>query len=74
MTIYPKQFYRAALPARSIEPIEQGQVGSGLPAGPVLLVDDIVDSGWTLAAAGSLLLSNGVPAVHPFALAMTRGG
>lgn len=47
--------------------------GELLP-GPVLLVDDMIDSGWTLAAAGYLLQSKGVPAVHPFALAMTRAG
>ena len=37
--------------------------------GPVLLVDDLVDSGWTLTVAGSLLRSGGSGAVHPFALA-----
>ncbi|UPT73210.1 MAG: RecQ family ATP-dependent DNA helicase [Elusimicrobiota bacterium] len=47
--------------------------GELLP-GPVLLVDDMIDSGWTFAAAGYVLLSKGVPAVHPFALAMTRAG
>ena len=37
--------------------------------GPVLLVDDLVDSGWTLTVAGWLLQSNGSGPVHPFALA-----
>ena len=42
--------------------------GAVLP-GPVLLVDDIVDSGWTLTMAGSLLRANGSGDVLPFALA-----
>jgi ATP-dependent DNA helicase RecQ len=37
--------------------------------GPVLLVDDILDSGWTLALAGWLLCQGGSGIVHPFALA-----
>ncbi len=37
--------------------------------GPVLLVDDLVDSGWTLTFAGSLLRGGGSGPVHPFALA-----
>ncbi|MBI4677261.1 MAG: RecQ family ATP-dependent DNA helicase [Elusimicrobia bacterium] len=47
--------------------------GESLP-GSVLLVDDMIDSGWTFAAAGWLLRSKGVPGVYPFALAMTRAG
>jgi ATP-dependent DNA helicase RecQ len=39
--------------------------------GPVLLVDDIIDSGWTMAWAASLLRINGSGIVHPFALART---
>ncbi len=38
-------------------------------AGPVLLVDDIVDSRWTLTVIGNLLLQEGAGAVYPFALA-----
>ncbi len=37
--------------------------------GPVLLVDDIVDSRWTLTVIGNLLLLEGASAVYPFALA-----
>ena len=40
-----------------------------VPTGPVLLVDDILDSGWTLTFAGWLLRSHGSGAVIPFALA-----
>ena len=37
--------------------------------GPVLLVDDLVDSRWTLTVAARLLRLAGAPAVLPFALA-----
>jgi ATP-dependent DNA helicase RecQ len=39
--------------------------------GPVLLVDDMVDSGWTFTIAASLLRDRGCSAVFPFALADT---
>jgi ATP-dependent DNA helicase RecQ len=39
--------------------------------GPVLLVDDVVDSAWTLTLAAALLLRAGTSAVFPFALATT---
>jgi ATP-dependent DNA helicase RecQ len=44
---------------------------SPLPAGPVLLVDDMVDSGWTLTVAAYLLTSHGSGLVYPLALAST---
>jgi ATP-dependent DNA helicase RecQ len=40
---------------------------------PVLLVDDIVDSRWTLTVAGWLLQTSGSGPVHPFALADAAG-
>jgi len=40
-----------------------------LELGPVLLLDDIVDSGWTMAEIGRLLLQSGFPVVYPVALA-----
>jgi len=40
-----------------------------IPSGPVLLVDDMVDSGWTLTLLGVLLRLRGSGPVHPFALA-----
>ncbi len=39
--------------------------------GPVLLVDDIVDSRWTFTVVGQLLISAGSGPVAPFALANT---
>ncbi|MEA2547672.1 MAG: ATP-dependent helicase RecQ, partial [Chloroflexota bacterium] len=44
-----------------------------VPAGAVLLVDDLVDSRWTMTVAGSLLTAAGSGPVLPFALAEARG-
>ncbi|PVZ04980.1 RecQ family ATP-dependent DNA helicase [Actinomycetospora cinnamomea] len=40
-------------------------------SGPVLLVDDVADSGWTLTVAAALLRRAGAPAVLPLVLATT---
>ncbi len=45
-----------------------------LLAGPVLLVDDMVDSRWTLTVAAWLLRSRGTGEVWPLALAITGNG
>jgi len=45
--------------------------GESIPPGPVLLVDDMVDSRWTLTVAAWLLRSNGSGEVYPLALAQT---
>jgi len=37
--------------------------------GPVLLVDDVIDSGWTMTVGSRLLRRAGASAVLPFALA-----
>jgi ATP-dependent DNA helicase RecQ len=37
--------------------------------GPVLLVDDLVDSGWTMALVARQLRQAGIAAVYPLALA-----
>ena len=42
--------------------------------GSVLLVDDIVDSGWTLAVIAALLQNNGSGKVYPVTLASTSTG
>jgi ATP-dependent DNA helicase RecQ len=42
-------------------------------AGPVLLVDDQIDTGWTMTVAAMLLREAGAPAVLPYALAVTTG-
>ncbi|MCR3921634.1 MAG: RecQ family ATP-dependent DNA helicase [Firmicutes bacterium] len=48
----------------------QGKISEGA----VLLIDDMVDSRWTLTICGMLLLSEGSGPVFPFALASTAGG
>lgn len=44
-----------------------------LPESPVLLVDDMVDSGWTFTIAAWLLRSCGSGEVWPLALAQVGG-
>ncbi|GAA4778660.1 RecQ family ATP-dependent DNA helicase [Microbacterium gilvum] len=44
--------------------------GIEVPAGPILLVDDLADSRWTLALAARELRRAGATAVLPFALAL----
>jgi len=41
--------------------------------GPVLLVDDQVDTGWTMTVAAALLRDAGATAVLPLVLAATTG-
>ena len=47
--------------------------GLAIPEGRVLLVDDIVDSGWTFTVAAKLLRQAGSGSVYPFALARAAG-
>jgi ATP-dependent DNA helicase RecQ len=42
-------------------------------AGPVLLIDDQIDTGWTMTVAAMLLRDAGAPGVLPLALAVTTG-
>ena len=48
-------------------------VDGTFPVGPVLLVDDIIDSRWTLTMAGFLLRKTGCGIVYPFTLAQATG-
>jgi len=50
-------------------PAEMATTMAGLD-GPVLLVDDLVDSGWTMTVATRALRQAGAPSVLPFALAV----
>jgi ATP-dependent DNA helicase RecQ len=43
------------------------------PDGPVLLVDDQIDTGWTMTVAAARLRDAGAPAVLPLALATVTG-
>jgi ATP-dependent DNA helicase RecQ len=49
-----------------------GIARSTLPTGPVLLIDDLVDSRWTMTVAGTLLREHGSGPVLPFALAVAN--
>ena len=64
-----KQMANSSQQARNVDGALaiRGQV----PTGPVLLVDDMVDSGWTLTVAAYLLTANGSGPVYPLALAST---
>jgi ATP-dependent DNA helicase RecQ len=44
-----------------------------VPAGPVLLVDAVTRSGWTLTVAAALLAEAGAGPVLPLALSTARG-
>jgi ATP-dependent DNA helicase RecQ len=50
------------------------EVTGRVPAGPVLLVDDVVDSGWTMAVVAALLRRAGSGPVWPVALATASVG
>ena len=47
----------------------QGAAATVIPPKPLLLVDDMVDSGWTLTVAAVMLRQRGSGPVYPFALA-----
>ena len=49
------------------------EIGEPVPAGPVLLLDDMVDSRWTMTVVGESLRQGGAGPVLPFALADTAG-
>lgn len=54
--------------ARNVDGALAVRAGS-LPRGPALLIDDIVDSRWTITVAAWLLRSHGAGEVYPLALA-----
>ena len=59
--------------ARNVDGVAGGSTAA-VPEEPVLLVDDMVDSRWTLTVAAWLLRSHGSGEVWPLALAQTGGG
>ncbi|HAL69155.1 MAG TPA: ATP-dependent DNA helicase RecG [Pseudomonas sp.] len=46
-------------------------VNASIPAGPVLLVDDMIDSGWTMTVIAALLKQAGSDLVYPLAISST---
>jgi len=76
--------YRAGPPGRQFNSAQRVQAIRGtlaMPAalsaavaevkGPILLVDDLVDTGWTMTLGAAMLRHAGAPAVLPLALAVT---
>ena len=53
--------------------VDAFEISGEVPSDPVLLVDDMVDSRWTLTVIGLLLRQAGADSVTPFALADTGG-
>lgn len=43
------------------------------PSGDIILIDDMVDSKWTLTVCGYMLKKKGAKSVYPFAIASTAG-
>jgi len=64
-----KQMENSSQQARNVD--GSLRIQGNVPAGAVLLVDDMVDSRWTMTIAAYLLLSNGSGPVYPLALAST---
>lgn len=64
-----KQMQNSCQQARNVD--GAFEIHSAVPAGAVLLVDDMVDSRWTLTVAAYLLLQKGCGPVYPLALAST---
>jgi len=62
-----KTMQNSTMQARNV--LNTMTVKGPVPPTPVLLVDDIVDSGWTLTVAGYLLRQRGAGPVYPFTLA-----
>ncbi len=65
-----KAMANSSLQARNVDGALR-VVGSSLPSGPVLLIDDMVDSRWTFTIAAWLLRAHGSGEVFPLALAYT---
>tara|TARA_R110000772_G_scaffold127818_4_gene235204 strand:- start:31349 stop:33445 length:2097 start_codon:yes stop_codon:yes gene_type:complete len=49
-------------------------IEEGIPEGPVLLVDDVIDSGWTVTVLAALLRQQSGGEVYPVALASSATG
>jgi ATP-dependent DNA helicase RecQ len=64
-----KQMENSSQQARNVD--GSLRIQGNVPAGAVLLVDDMVDSRWTMTVAAYLLLSSGSGPVYPLALAST---
>ena len=64
-----KQMENSSQQARNVD--GSLRIHGTIPPGAILLVDDMVDSRWTMTVAAYLLLTSGSGSVHPLALAST---
>ena len=64
-----KQMENSSQQARNVD--GSLRIQGTVPTGAVWLVDDMVDSRWTMTVAAYLLLTNGSGPVYPLALAST---
>lgn len=62
-----KNMQNSSMQARNV--LNTLEIRGDIPNTPVLLVDDIIDSGWTLTMAGYLLRKHGSGLIYPFTLA-----
>ena len=67
-----KEQQNAAYQCRNLDGVFE--IRGDLPAGPALLVDDVVDSRWTLTVVAALLRAAGCGLVWPMALATSNPG
>ena len=58
---------------RALEVPDEVREAVGSLDGPVLVVDDRIETGWTMTVAARLLREAGAPAALPLALAVTAG-
>ena len=68
-----KEMQNSFLQARNLDGVFEID-DNMMPEGPVLLVDDMVDSRWTFTVIGALLRRAGCPAIFPMALAVSSAG
>ena len=67
--------YRAKKMAEGEEVLVWGRVREEVEgSGAFTIIDDVIDSGWTLTVGGHLLRSHGAGDVYPFAFALDSGG
>jgi ATP-dependent DNA helicase RecQ len=65
-----KTMVNSSQQARNVDGSLVVDMRNDITSGPVLLIDDLVDSRWTMTVVGWLLRSHGCGHVFPFALAM----
>lgn len=53
--------------------IDAYEIHGAVPTGPILLVDDVSDSRWTMTLIADLLAEAGAREIYPFTIAKTKG-